>query len=54
MSVKVTTLDKLSVLESLYRRGYQSDVIDLTIQGFVVVIFKTNNTKQRKGSAEYG
>ena len=37
MSIKITTLDKLSVLESLYRRGYQSDVIDMTIDKVIAL-----------------
>ncbi len=31
MSTQVSTLDKLHLLESLYRQGYQSDVIDRTL-----------------------
>ncbi len=31
MSTQTSTLDKLHLLESLYRQGYQSDVVDLTL-----------------------
>lgn len=37
MTLEATTLEKLSVLETLYRRGYQSDVIDLTVDKMIVL-----------------
>jgi len=35
MTIQSSTLDKLSVLETLYRRGYQSSVIDRTLDKLV-------------------
>lgn len=37
MTLEATTLEKLSVLETLYRRGYQSDVIDLTVDKMIAL-----------------
>ena len=37
MNTHATTLDKLQILESLYRQGYQSDVIDRALDKIIAL-----------------
>lgn len=37
MATQVSTLDKLRILETLYHRGYQSDVIDHTVDKVIAL-----------------
>ncbi|MEI7869548.1 MAG: hypothetical protein WCI11_16790 [Candidatus Methylumidiphilus sp.] len=48
MSTQVSTLDKLHRLESLYRQGYQSDVVDRTLDK--VIELENAQTRQELNS----
>lgn len=37
MAIQASTLDKLSILEALYRRGYQSDLIERALNKLLIL-----------------
>ncbi len=50
MSMHTSTLDKLRVLEALYRQGYQSDVVDRTLDK--IIALENVHTRQELGAME--